>query len=183
MLEPELIITGLVAVATCVAALFTYRNHLVSKRALGISEQQHDFLKANISAYLADSFRSYNSDLKQEKYIFSIAYTNKSHVPDCIVEVVLEVFYTNSQNRVSSLSSRHEINSGHWLSGGAQPALVPMVLPPRASVTGWFVFEMNPIAGGYGSVKKYRVVARNSIGEEVGVQSYILREIKYEELS
>ncbi|AFJ02633.1 hypothetical protein Q7C_1484 [Methylophaga frappieri] len=79
--------------------------------------------------------------------------------------------------------SAHEENAEKWLSGGAKPASLPIVIQPRSSVTGWFVFGIPPIAEGSKRVEKYRVVARNANGEEVSVESYILREMKYEEIS
>ncbi|WP_041366649.1 hypothetical protein [Methylophaga frappieri] len=181
--EPEIIIAGFAAVAAWIAALFAFRSYRVSKRALELAELQNDSLRSNISAYLADSFRAYNSALREGKYIFSIAYANKSEASDSITEISLETFYVNSKDRVGHLISAHEENAEKWLSGGAKPASLPIVIQPRSSVTGWFVFGIPPIAEGSKRVEKYRVVARNANGEEVSVESYILREMKYEEIS
>lgn len=63
--ELELLIAGFVAIAAWLAALFAYRSYRVSMRALELAEQQNDSLKTNITAYLADSFRSYNSEFKR----------------------------------------------------------------------------------------------------------------------
>lgn len=178
--DSEIVIAGFAAIAAWLAALFAYRSYRVSKRALELAEQQNNSLKTNIAAYLADSFRSYNSDLKKGKYIFSIAYTNRSDAPDSIIEVSLETFYVNAQNRVSHLISAHEEGSGEWLSGNAKPASLPIIIQPRSSVTGWFVFGVPPIAQDSKRIEKYRVVAKNGNGEEIAVESYILREIKYE---
>lgn len=181
--DSEIIVAGFSAIAAWMAALFAYRSYRVSKRALELAEQKNDSLKTNIAAYLADSFRSYNSELKKGKYIFSIAYTNKSDAPDSIIEVSLETYYVNSQDRVSHLISAHEENSGEWLSGNAKPVSLPSIIQPRSSVTGWFVFGVPSIAEDSKRIEKYRVVARNGNGEEIVVESYILREIKYEENS
>lgn len=178
--DSEIVIAGFAAVAAWMAALFAYRSYLVSMRALELAEQQNKSLKTNISAYLADSFRSYDSESRRGKYIFSIAYTNRSDAPDSVIDVCLETFYINSQDRVSHLISAHEENSGEWLSGNAKPASLPIIVQPRSSVTGWFVFGVPPIAHDSKRIEKYRVVARNGNGEEVEVESYILREIKHE---
>lgn len=155
----------------------------MSKRALELAELQNDSLKTNIAAYLADSFRSYNAESKKGKYIFSIAYTNRSDALDSIIDVSLQTFYVNSQDRVGHLISVHEENSGEWLSGNAKPASFPIIIQPRSSITGWFIFGVSPTAEDSKRIDRYRVIARNGNGEEIAVESYILREIKYEKCS
>ena len=90
--EPEITIVGLAAIAAWIAALFAYKSYQVSKQALELKEIQIDSLGSNISAYLADSFRAYDSALKEGKFIFSIAYANKSEALDSITEISLETF-------------------------------------------------------------------------------------------
>lgn len=182
-LEYESMITGLAAIAAWLAALFAYRSYQISKRALELAESESDAKKSNIAAYLADSFRIYDRNRNQGKYIFSIAYSNKSDADDSITEVHLETFYVNSKNRVSHLISSHEPNSGEWLSGNVKPAKLPLNIRSRSSVTNWFIFGAPSIADKAQRIEKYRVVARNGKGEEVTVESYILREIKYEKRS
>lgn len=181
--ELESIIASLAAIAAWVAALFAYNSYRVSKRALELAESQNDASKTNISAYLADSFRAYDSNEKKGKYIFSIAYSNKSESNDSITEVNLETFYVNSSNRISHLITAHEQGSGKWLSGEAKPAKLPINIQARSSVTSWFVFGVPLVAEEAQRIEKYRVVARNGKGEEVSVESYILREIEYEKIS
>ena len=181
--ESELVIAGIAAAAAWVAAMFAYRSYRVSKRALELAESQNEALKTNISAYLSDSFRAYDPVRKEGKYIFSIAYSNKSEANDSITEVSLETFYVNSKGRISHLISEHEQNSQKWLSGEAKPASLPIIIPPRSSATNWFVFGVPAVAEGSKRIEKYRVVARNGYGEEVAVESYILREIEYGETS
>jgi hypothetical protein len=94
--------------------------------------------------------------------------------------VSLETFYVNEQNRVGHLISTHEEGSGDWLSGNAEPAALPIIIQPRSSATGWFIFGVPPVAEDSKRINKYRVVARNGNGEEIAVESFILREIKHE---
>lgn len=182
-LDSEVLIAGFAAIAAWLAALFAYMSYCVSRRALELAEQQNNSFKTNITAYLADSFRSYDSELKKGKYIFSIAYTNRSDSPDSIIEVSLETFYVNEQDRISHLISPHEECSGYWLSGNAEPAMLPIIIQPRSAITGWFIFGVSTIAQNSKRINKYRVVARNGNGEEVAVDSFILREIKHEKIS
>jgi hypothetical protein len=179
-LEYESMITGLAAIAAWLAALFAYRSYKISKRALELSESESAAKKTSIAAYLADSFRIYDENRKKGKYIFSIAYSNRSDADDSITEVHLETFYVNSRNRVSHLISNHEQDADEWLSGNAKPAKLPLNIQLRSSVTGWFVFGALSIAENAQRIEKYRVVARNGKGEVVTVESYILREIEYE---
>lgn len=179
-LDYESIIVGLSAIAAWVAALFAYRSYKVSMRALELAESESNDKKTNIAVYLADSFRIYDKKTKQGKYIFSIAYSNKSDADDSITEVYLETFYVNSKDRVSHLISSHEPDSGEWLSGEAKPAKLPLNIQSRSSVTNWFVFSALSITEKAQRIEKYRVVAKNGKGQEVAVESYILREIEYE---
>ncbi len=181
--QSDIIIAGLAALAAWVAAAFSYKSYRVSKRALDLSESQNEALKTNIVAYLADSFRAYDPIKEEGKYIFSIAYSNRSEASDSITEVYLETFYVNSNDRVSHLISQHEECSREWLTGGAEPASLPIIITPRSSITKWFIFKVPAVAENSKRVEKYRVVARNAHGDEFTVQSYILREIKYEETS
>lgn len=183
LFSSELIISGFAAIAAWFAALFAYRSYLVTRRSLLVVEQQNASLKTNIIAYLADSFRSFDPKLKEGKYIFSIAYTNRSDSPDSIIEVSLETFYVNEQNRVSHLISPHDEGEEDWLPGNAEPASLPIIIQPRSSVTGWFIFGVSPIAQDAKRINKYRVIARNGNGAEIAVDSYILREIEHEKIT
>lgn len=177
--EFESILTGLAAIAAWVAALVAYRSYRVSKKALELSELESNAKKSNIAVYLADSFRIYDRKRKQGKYIFSIAYSNKSDSDDAITEVDLETFYITSGNRVNHLICSHEQDTSEWLSGDAKPAKLPLNIQARSSVTSWFVFGTLSITEKAQRIEKYRVVARNGKGQEVAVESFILREIEY----
>lgn len=181
--ESNSIFAGLSAVAGLLAALFAYRSYKLSKKALAIAESESDAKKANITVYLADSFRVYDTDRKKGKYIFSIAYFNKSDMDDSITEIHLEIFYVNSANKVSHLMSSHEPDSAEWLSGNAAAASLPLNIKSRSSVTSWFVFGALSVVEKAQRIAKYRVVARNGQGKEVSVESYILREVEYEKLA
>lgn len=182
-LDTNTIITALAAIAAWIAALFAYRSHNVSLRALELSELESHAKKSNLSGYLADAFRVYDRNKKQIKYVFSIAHSNKSETTDSITEVYLETFYVNSRNRVNHLITSHEPESGKWLTGNATPAELPININPRSSITSWFVFSIPSIINNAKKIEKYRVVAKNSIGEQTSVESYILREVEYEKVS
>ncbi len=182
-IDTNTVITALAAIAAWVAALFSYRSHKVSIRALELSELENTAKSSNLSAYLADSFRVYNRDEDKIKYVFSIAHSNKSETTDSITDVYLETFYVNSRNRVNHLITAHEPESGNWLNGNAKPAKLPLNIQPRSSITSWFVFSIPLVAEKAQKIEKYRVVARNSIGKQVFVESYILREVEYEKIS
>ncbi len=181
--ESNLIIACIAAVAAWIAAIFAYRSYIVSKRALELAESENYAKKSNIAAYLADSFKVYDPNKKQGKYVFSIAYSNKSEANDSISLVRLETFYVNSSHRVNHMITAHEQDSQKWLSGNAKPAKLPINIKSRSSVTSWFVFGVPSVAEEAQRIEKYRVVAKNAIGEEATVESYILREIEYEKSS
>lgn len=176
----ELLIACLAAIAAWFAALFAYWSYRVSRHALDLAELQHEATKTNFTAYLADSFRANNRKTKQGKYIFSIAYSNRSEANDSIAEVYLETFYVNSNNRVSHIITAHEEGSDDWLTGEARTVKLPIAIAARSSVTGWFVFSVPQAAEEAQRIEKYRVVAKNGLGEEISVESFILREIEYE---
>lgn len=178
--DENTLIAASAAIAAWIAALFAYRSHRVSMRALDLSELESLAKKTNLSAYLADSFRVYDKNKNQVRYIFSIAHSNKSETCDSITEVYLETFYVNSRNRVNHLITSHEQESGKWLKGNAMPAKLPIDIQSRSSVTSWFIFSIPSVAEEAKKIEKYRVVARNSIGEQAVVESYILREVEYE---
>lgn len=175
-----LVVAGLAAIAAWVAAAFSYRSYEISRKALLLAESEFNSKKSNIDAYVADSFRVYDTKRKQGKYIFSIAYSNKSEIIDSITVVILETYYVNDSNRVAHIVSVHEEDSDAWVKGNASPAKLPINIEPRSSVTRWFVFGLPSVAEKAQRIEKYRVVARNGNGEEAAVESYILREIEYE---
>lgn len=180
VIESNLIVAGLAAIAAWIAALFSYKSYGVSQKALALAEVEQNSKKTNITAYLADSFKVYNSDEKQTKCIFSISYANKSETSDSITDVFLETYYVNSSNRISHLISPHELDTEKWLSGKALSAKLPINIQPRSSITNWFIFTVPSVAEKAKRIIKYRIVATNSNGEKAIVESYILREIKYE---
>jgi hypothetical protein len=182
-IDSNSLVAGSAAIAAWFATLFSYRSYIVSKKALLLAESENDARKSNITAYRADSFKIYDYKEKQHKYIFSIAYANKSEANDSITEVFLETHYVNSRNRVSYLISPHDEGSSHCLSGEAQPAKLPINIQARSSITNWFVFSIPTVVKEAKKTNKYRVVARNNSGEEVFVEAYILREIEYEKSS
>jgi hypothetical protein len=175
--DPELLVAVLAVSAAWVAALFAYRSFKVTKRALELAESESAAKKSNITAYLADSFRVVQQESGDSRYVFSIAYSNKSETNDSITEIQLETFYVNSANRLNHLISAHEPSSDQWLVGSAKPAILPINIPARSAMTNWFVFGIPAVAEDAKQIKKYRVVARNSIGQEAVVESYILRKI------
>lgn len=183
IIEPQSIIAGFAAIAAWVAALFAYKMYSIAQKTLELAEIEKNEKKSHITAYLADSFSLYENHTKQKKYIFSIAYSNKSENIDSIAEVLLETFYVNSKDRVNHLITAHEQDSGKWLAGNAKPAQLPISIQARSSVTNWFVFSVPPIAQNSKRIQKYRVVARNSQGAEASVESYLLKEIECEEKS
>ena len=179
----QMVIVSLASIAAWIAALFAYWSYRVSKKALELSESENNAKKTNIAAYLANAFRIYDDSKNQGKYIFSIAYSNRADADDAITEIFLEIYYVNSRNRVSYLISTHEENSSDWLSGKAKAARLPLNIKARSSVTSWFVFGTLAIAEKAQRIEKYKVVARNGRGEEIALESYILREISYEKSS
>ena len=180
IIEPQSIVAGLAAIAAWLAALFAYKTYSVSKKAPELTETERNDRKSNITAYISDSFVLYENHTKQRKYIFSIAYSNKSEKNDSVTEVLLETFYVNSKDRVNHLITTHEQDAGEWLAGNAKPAKLPINIQARSSVTNWFVFSVPPVAQNSKRIQKYRVVARNSHGAEASVESYLLKEIDCE---
>lgn len=172
------LISGLSAIAAWLAALFAYWSYRASKRTLALAEKERAAKDSNITAYLADSFRVINTESSEVRYIFSIAYSNKSENIDSISEIHLNTYYINADGNKNHLISTIDEDGDRWLIGTARSNSMPIIIQPRTTITGWFVFSVPKVARDSKQITKYKIVARNSMGQEAEVESYILRDIK-----
>jgi hypothetical protein len=170
----------LIAVGALVTALFSLlistRGHYTAKRAVAISEAEHQERHKEIVGYLINGFKWSTED---ENYAsFAISYTNSASYPNSFKDIVLEIEYYDAErlfNRaklppsigvmpVALRESREELNA-------------PINIPPKETKSGWITFKLPKAEGIKFNIDTYRVVATSLTDENTVVESYILKSI------
>lgn len=175
MTTSELIASGALVTAL-LSLLISVRGHCVAKRALKISETEHQDKYKEVIGYLISGFKWRASE--QIYASFAISYTNNASYPNSFKDIVLEIEYYDADGifNKAKLSPCVEVMPVE-LRGKRQDMDVPINLPPKETKSGWMSFQLPVAEGRKFNIDVYRIVATSTAGTNTTLESYILKSI------
>jgi hypothetical protein len=174
--ELLLLIPLAVSIVSIIIAGMSYNT---SRKALRLSESEHDEKKLPIISYLIDSF---SFDINNENYcFFAVSYTNQSSLQQSFKHLELEIDFIDidGMHGKSTTFPCHEI---------FPPAIykeykklqTPLNLQAKETVSGWITFKIPTCKHRKVQVQSYRVIGITSDGKFSKVESFLLRHITNE---
>lgn len=164
------------AIVAVIALILSLQSNIYSRRALRISEADHERTKENISLYLMGSAKMRLQQRSIASFVLSI--TNQSTLPETITRIELKIFYKDEHNEVRCFISQPEPNGHHPTERTSSTQLkCPLNLNPKASEQGWIVFVIPPEIETKHFVEKYRISAISSSNTEAIWDVFLLSEI------
>lgn len=173
-------LTALIAVIIAFGSmLLAGRSYSISKKALEISQSDHNEKKLPVIPYLIDSFTFSEDGIRY--CAFSVSYTNQSSSSQSIQMIELEAGFIDedgvSGNAISPLEG--DI-SPIGISHTHEKLHAPINLLPKATISGWVTFKIPKSSHRKYDINSYCVVGRSVDGRSIRIYSYLLRHIKDE---
>jgi len=166
----------LIALTALALSLLSY---LTARKALKITEKEHQDKNLGITPYLVDAFKWVAPDTKKLIF-FAVTYTNKSSSPNTLSKTDLIIEYYSDNNEIHTAKidpaffeyDEMPINSAEVIS-------LPVNLNPKSTISGWLSFHLNSFLGEK-LIKSYKLVSTTSDNKDVTLTHNILREITNE---
>lgn len=168
-------LTALIAVVIAFGSmLLAGRSYTVSKKALKLSQADHEEKKLPVIPYLIDSF-TFSKD--NERYCaFSVSYTNESSAPQSLKVLDLEVGFVDEEGiSGNAISPLEEDISPTGISEDYKKLCAPLNLSPKETISGWATFKIPRSSHRRYTINSYCVVGKSVDGKIVRVESYLLR--------
>jgi len=170
------LIALIAAVIAFGSMLLAGRSYAISKKALKLSQADHEEKKLPVIPYLIESFTFSKDDIRY--CAFSVSYTNQSSTPQSLKVIGLEVGFVDEEGiSGNAISSLVENISPIGISNNYKRLCVPLNLLPKETKSGWITFKIPRSSHRKYTINSYCVVGKAVDGRVVRVDSYLLRHI------
>ena len=177
-----LLIAAAAALASWVAAWFSYISARSSKHSLRIAEQQEKRRQPQLVPYLVDGYYKSISQDRFSIYAFSLSISNPSDIDNAIAQLELQLIYITTTGAHMVIKVQHEANLVDRFCGGD---IVPLPIPARIdahqTVAGWAFFKIDDLLIGDSDVDAYILILTDSHGAFSTVEPNMVREFVDEE--
>lgn len=154
-------------------------SYLNSRKALYLSESDHNEKKLPIIPYLIDSF-SFKID--NENYcFFAVSYTNRSSLPQSFMSLKLEVDFIDEDGIHGKASTFPDSEaSPPKVYKEYKKLKTPLNLQAKETISGWLTFKIPSSKHRKIQVESYKVIGVTSDGKLSKVESVLLRHMTNE---
>lgn len=167
------------AVAAWVAATFAYLTARRSGRALRLAEQQEARRQPVLVLYL---LRGYLRRANEERiYAFLLSVSNPSDSNNAIAQIDLRIEYRTASNFFAAVDVPTVSQDDEMFGGDNHARLeIPIHVDAHHTVAGWVFFRVQRALLEDRSVDTYVIVATDSHGERVSIETALLQEFVHE---
>lgn len=179
MQTSDLIAAGAL-IASLSSLLISIRGHHIAKRAMVISEMDHQDKYKEIIGYLINGFKWTQGDKIYAS--FAISYTNNASHPNSLKDIALEIEYYGTGRVFNKAKLPPSVGAlpvdlrENW-----ENLKAPINISPKETKSGWITFQIPSIDGKKINIETYRIIATSASEKTTIVESYILKSVVHNE--
>jgi len=165
-----------------IALLFSWKSFVVSKKALKISQKDHDEKYKDITPYLIRSVKYASKETSDKLVSFAVSYTNRASIPNTFSKLALEVTYFDEEGELHKvILIPEEIKENFWTE--IKQLSIPLNISAKTTISGWVGFKLPKALKQNKRIDKYSLVATTADDKKVIVESFLIKEIENEDTS
>lgn len=166
----------LAAIASAISALYAWRSAAIAKKALRISEAEHQEKQSGIQGYLIEGISMENEN-QERMTLFACTLSNNSSYPTSVTRCDLHIHALDHEERIFEYILQPEMPTTQdvWV---MSPIALPLYLNPKETKSGWLEYKIPDRLTTEMSIDKYEIQFIQPSGKKASVETHLIQRIK-----